>query len=111
MNDRMKAAIDFNQAIVLVVFLLLNITSSLPDEPIQRFQLVGPDTHGRQLAGQPFELYFDLKCTANFLNINLCHMRTKPRYNGNQLQVYQLLNSLSQRGATDIELPAKILLR
>ena len=36
-NDRMKAAVDFNQAIVPVVFVLSIPTSSLPDEPIQRF--------------------------------------------------------------------------
>ena len=37
MNDRMKAAIDFDQAIVPLVFVLLMVTSRFPDEPIQLF--------------------------------------------------------------------------
>ena len=70
MNGRMKAAIDFDQAIVPAVFVLLITTRSFLDEPIQLFQLIRPDANGRQLAGQPFEFYFDFKCTAYFLNIN-----------------------------------------
>jgi hypothetical protein len=68
MNNRMKAAVDFDQAFVQAVFVLLITVSGFPNEPIQLCQLIGLDAHGRQLTGQPFEFYFDLKRATDFMN-------------------------------------------